>query len=75
MEHDVRDEVPFDPAGTDQEPFLHIVAPNLDRISRSSFTRGSVSRRRIVRAGLLLVAILAGIAVVAVVGGVFASFG
>lgn len=75
MDDEKHAEVPYDPTASNQDPFFTIVAPNLDGISRNSFQRGSVSRRRIIRAGILIVAILAGIAVVTVIGGLFASVG
>lgn len=52
------------------EPPFQAVAPNLDRMSRDSFARGTVSRRRIIRAsiGLGVVAVaIAGIIVATVV--------
>lgn len=39
------------------EPPYQALLPNFDKMSRSSFERGTVSRRRINRALLLLVAI------------------
>ncbi|HEY8913287.1 hypothetical protein [Lacisediminihabitans sp.] len=75
MDDEKHAEVTYDPTASNQDPFFTIVAPNLDGISRNSFQRGSVSRRRIIRAGILVVAILAGIAVITVIGGLFASVG
>jgi hypothetical protein len=47
------------PLSEPAEPPLHVLLPNLDRVSASSFHRGSLSRRRIVAA----MRILAGVAV------------
>jgi hypothetical protein len=67
---DPRDE-PVDPGeepqdATKPEPPYQALFPNLDRVSRSSFDKGTVSRRRINRA-LAVLAILAAIVVLAVV--------
>ncbi|MCM3658577.1 hypothetical protein M3147_15075 [Agromyces mediolanus] len=47
------------------EPPFQAVSPNLDRFSRSSLAPGTLSRRRIVRTGIalgaLLLAIVAGV--------------
>lgn len=47
------------------EPAYQALLPNLDKMSRSSFEKGTVSRRRINRALLLLALIL--VAVLAVI--------
>jgi hypothetical protein len=50
-------------AAPEKEPPYQALFPNLDRMSRSSFTKGTVSRRRINRAlailALIAVAVLA----------------
>jgi hypothetical protein len=49
-----------------EEPPYQAVTPNLDKFSRASLKRGSVSRRRIVRAAVALLGlVLAAVAVVA----------
>lgn len=40
------------------EPPYQALLPDLDKLSRSSFEKGTVSRRRINRAGLLLLALI-----------------
>ena len=48
---------PADPAAVDRDPPFQALFPNLDHVSRSSFAKGSVSRRRITRAAALLAVI------------------
>jgi hypothetical protein len=55
--------IPIDPLDSSQEPYVHIVAPNIDHISRDTFRAGSVERRRVLR-GLAVFAIAIGILVV-----------
>jgi hypothetical protein len=56
---------PLEPISNHPDPPYQALLPNLDRMSRSSFEKGTVSRRRINRASLLLalisVAVLAAI--------------
>jgi hypothetical protein len=42
---------------------LQAYLPNLDKVSRSNFAKGTVSRRRIIRSAWLLLSILGGITV------------
>ena len=46
------------------EPPLQALLPNFDRVSRSSFSKGTVSRRRIVRAAIVFVALAVVIALI-----------
>lgn len=55
--------VPLEPP---QVP-VEVLFPNLNRVSRSSFRAGTLSRRRIVRAGLLLLSVVGVIAVLVLV--------
>lgn len=48
---------PTDPAPDD--PPLQVLFPNLDRVSRSAFRKGTVSRRRINRALIVLAGVAA----------------
>ncbi|KRC62663.1 hypothetical protein ASE14_02205 [Agromyces sp. Root81] len=61
-----------DPITGQAEPPYQALLPNLDRMSHSSFAAGTVSRRRITRALLVLavvtVAILAAVVVAPIVG-------
>jgi hypothetical protein len=59
---------PIDPLESGQEPFVHIVAPNIDHISRANFRRGSLELRRILRGLAVLGIAVAVVVVVAVVG-------
>ncbi len=58
---------PIDPLPSTQEPYVGIIAPNIDRISRASFARGSVERRRVIRGAIVLGVVIAVVAVVSVV--------
>ena len=60
--------IPIDPLESNQEPYVHIIAPNIDHISRASSRRGSLELRRMLR-GLAVL----GMAVVAAIGALFAS--
>jgi hypothetical protein len=60
--------IPIDPFPSTQEPYVHIIAPNIDRISRASFARGSVERGRAIRGAIVLGIVIAVVAMVAVVG-------
>lgn len=51
----------------ESEPPYQALLPNLDRVSRSSFTEGTVSRRRINRALLVLALVALTIAAVVLV--------
>ena len=51
-------------ASDPSDPPLQSVLPNFDRMSRSSFRKGTVSRRRIVRAAIVFVALAVVIAVI-----------
>jgi hypothetical protein len=65
--------IPIDPFESNQEPYVHIITPNIDHISRASFRRGSLELRRIVR-GLAVLGVAVGVvAVVAAIGALFAS--
>jgi hypothetical protein len=67
------DGFPLDPLESNQEPYVHIIAPNIDHISRASFRPGSVELRRILR-GLAVLGVALGIvALVAVIGSIIAS--
>jgi hypothetical protein len=67
------DGTPIDPLDSGQEPYVHIIAPNIDHISRANFRPGSLELRRILR-GLAVLGIAIGVmAVVATVGGLIAS--
>ena len=46
-----------------EDPPYQAISPNLDRLSRSSVERGSVSRRRILRAVLILGGVLLALAI------------
>jgi hypothetical protein len=59
--------IPIDPLASTQEPYIRIIAPNLDKISRDSFRRGTIEGRR-ARRGLIVFALLLG--VVAAIAGV-----
>jgi hypothetical protein len=63
---------PIEPLESSQEPYVHIIAPNIDHISRASFRRGSVERRRIGRGLIVLGVAVGAMAVVGAVGAVFA---
>ena len=65
--------IPIDPLPSNQEPYVHIIAPNIDRISRDQFRRGSVERRRAIRGLIIFGCALAVVAVVSVVGALIAS--
>jgi hypothetical protein len=54
---------PVDPFESNQEPYIHIVAPGIDRISRGIFAKGSVERRRALR-GLAILGVAVSVAVV-----------
>jgi hypothetical protein len=60
--------IAIDPLQSSQEPFVRIIAPNLDRISRDSFRRGSVERRSIIRGLIIFGIVIALVIVVAVLG-------
>jgi hypothetical protein len=60
--------IPIDPLPSTQEPYIHIIAPNLDRISRDSFRRGTVEGRRAKRGLVVFAVVLVIVAVVAAVG-------
>ena len=51
------------PPRSDQEPPFEALFPNLDKVSRSSFRRGSLSRRRINIAAIVL-----GLVLIVVIG-------
>jgi hypothetical protein len=52
---------------------VHIIAPNLDRISRDAFKRGTVERGRAIRGLVVLGCAIALVFVVAIVGSLIAS--
>jgi hypothetical protein len=60
--------IPIDPLPSTQEPYLHIIAPNIDRISRDSFRPGSVERRRAIRGLVIFGIAVAVVAIVAAIG-------
>jgi hypothetical protein len=72
----MRDEVDAggrgDQSASDADPPYQALLPNLDHVSRSSFAAGTVSRRRINRAllvlGMVAVAILAAVFVPQILG-------
>jgi hypothetical protein len=64
---------PIDPLPSTQEPYIRIIAPNIDRVSRDSFRRGSVERRRAIRGLIVFGIAIALVAVVAVVGALIAA--
>lgn len=53
MNRDNEDEIPRAP----EDPPYQVITPNLDKLSASSMKQGSVSRRRIMRAVLVLVGV------------------
>lgn len=54
------------PAAAPKDPPYQAVAPNLDRLSRDSLKPGTVSRRRIGRAAIGLVVVLAAVGAIIV---------
>lgn len=67
------DGIPINPYESDQEPYVHIVAPGIDQISRATFRRGSLEFRRVLR-GLAVLGVAVGVlVVVAVIGALVAS--
>ncbi|MFF2388849.1 hypothetical protein [Agromyces sp. NPDC058104] len=70
MDDDDRNPDPSSPAAppvaAPKDPPYQAVAPNLDRLSRDSLKPGTVSRRRIGRAAIGLVIVLAVVAAIIV---------
>jgi hypothetical protein len=64
---------PIDPFESDQEPYVRIIAPGIDRVSRGMFARGSVERRRALR-GLAILGVAVGVAVVVAAIGVLIAW-
>ena len=75
MRRDPRDEpgIPIDPFPSTQEPYVHIIAPNIDHIDPSTWRRGTVEGRRVFRAVILL-AVIIGVAVVVAGIGLLINF-
>jgi hypothetical protein len=74
MAHDRRERAtPIDPLPSTQEPYITIIAPNLEHISPDTFRRGSLERRRALRGLLVLGVVVVLVAAVAIVGSVLAS--
>ena len=75
MARDPRDEpaIPIDPFPSYQEPYVHIIAPNIDRIDPSTWRRGSVEGRRVGRA-LIVLAVVIGLAIVIAGIGLLVNF-
>lgn len=46
------------------EPLAQSLLPNLDRMSRDGFRKGTYSRRRIVRSGIALVVVFGAVAAI-----------
>jgi hypothetical protein len=65
--------IPIDPLASTQEPYVHLIAPNIDRISRDTFRRGSVERRRAIRGLIVFGVAVVLVALVTVVGLLIAS--
>jgi len=65
--------IPIDPLPSTQEPYVRLIAPNIDRISRDWFRGGSVERRRALRGLIVFGIAIALVAVVAVVAVLIAA--
>lgn len=64
---------PIEPLSADQEPFMRIIAPGLNHLSRDTFRRGSVERRRAIRGIIVLAVVIVAAAVIAVIGTLVAT--
>jgi hypothetical protein len=60
--------IPIDPLPSTQEPYVRLIAPNLDRVSRATFRRGTIEGRRAKRGLIVLAIVVVLAAVVAIVG-------
>lgn len=60
--------IPIEPVPSTQEPYARLIAPNIDRVSRDTFRRGTIEGRRAKRGVIVLATVLILAAGVAIVG-------
>jgi hypothetical protein len=65
--------IPIDPLPSTQEPYIHIIAPNIDHISRDQFRKGSLERRRAIRGLIVFGIAVALVGIIAIGAAVIAS--